>query len=503
MSQNLFTRFAAVAAADPSRPFLRTPDGFSLDYGAMVEGSARYANALVDLGVRPGDRVAVQVEKSPQAVLLYLGALRAGAVYLPLNTAYTLAELDYFIGDAEPALVVCGPAAQAGVAGIARGAAVETLDAGGKGSLATRAAAAAARFDDVARDADDLASILYTSGTTGRSKGAMLTHQNLASNAEVLARAWRFTDKDVLLHALPIFHVHGLFVALNTVLTTGASMIWLPKFDPDAVVAHLPDASVLMGVPTFYTRLLADPRLDRDLAGGVRLFVSGSAPLLAETHRQWRARTGHAILERYGMTETGMNTSNPYEGERVAGTVGPPLAGVEVRITDPETGGELPAGEIGMIQVRGDNVFKGYWRMPEKTAAEFSADGFFTTGDLGLIDRAGYVQIVGRGKDLVISGGFNVYPKEVEGEIDALPGVIESAVIGLPHPDLGEGVTAVVAVAPGSDLTEQAVLKALAERLAGFKRPKRVLFVDDLPRNTMGKVQKAVLRERWKDLYQC
>ena len=487
MSENLFSRFAAVAAAAPSRPFLKVPGGLSLDYAAMVEGSARYANALVGLGVKPGDRVAVQVEKSPAAVLLYLATLRAGAVYLPLNTAYTLAELDYFIGDAEPALVVCAPAARDGVTKIARGAAVETLDAAGEGSLADLAARTQPVFADVARGADDLACILYTSGTTGRSKGAMLTHANLASNAEVLARAWRFGPDDVLLHALPIFHVHGLFVALNTVLTTGASMIWLPKFDPEAVVANLPAASVMMGVPTFYTRLLQDPRLDRGLTAGVRLFVSGSAPLLAETHRQWSARTGHAILERYGMTETGMNTSNPHDGDRIAGTVGPPLPGVDVRITDPETGAILPAGEIGMIEVRGPNVFKGYWRMPEKTAAEFRPDGFFITGDLGLIDERGYVQIVGRGKDLVISGGFNVYPKEVESEIDALPGVIESAVIGLPHPDLGEA----------------GVLKALSERLAGFKRPKRVLFVEDLPRNTMGKVQKAALRERWKDLFQC
>ena len=503
MSENLFSRFAAVAAAAPSRPFLKVPGGLSLDYAAMVEGSARYANALVGLGVKPGDRVAVQVEKSPAAVLLYLATLRAGAVYLPLNTAYTLAELDYFIGDAEPALVVCAPAARDGVTKIARGAAVETLDAAGEGSLADLAARTQPVFADVARGADDLACILYTSGTTGRSKGAMLTHANLASNAEVLARAWRFGPDDVLLHALPIFHVHGLFVALNTVLTTGASMIWLPKFDPEAVVANLPAASVMMGVPTFYTRLLQDPRLDRGLTAGVRLFVSGSAPLLAETHRQWSARTGHAILERYGMTETGMNTSNPHDGDRIAGTVGPPLPGVDVRITDPETGAILPAGEIGMIEVRGPNVFKGYWRMPEKTAAEFRPDGFFITGDLGLIDERGYVQIVGRGKDLVISGGFNVYPKEVESEIDALPGVIESAVIGLPHPDLGEGVTAVVAVGPGSTLEEAGVLKALSERLAGFKRPKRVLFVEDLPRNTMGKVQKAALRERWKDLFQC
>ncbi|HTK36368.1 MAG TPA: malonyl-CoA synthase [Caulobacteraceae bacterium] len=503
MPGNLFLRFAAVAAAGPSRPFLRTPDGLALDYRDMVDGSARYARVLVDLGVRPGDRVAVQVEKTPQAVLLYLATLRAGAVYLPLNTAYTLAELDYFIGDAEPVLIVGDPAAREGLAGIARGAKVETLDAAGAGTLADRAAAAPASFEDVARGTDDLAAILYTSGTTGRSKGAMLTHGNLASNAEVLAREWRFTAADVLLHALPIFHVHGLFVALNTVLTAGASMIWLARFDPEAVVANLPAASVMMGVPTFYTRLLQDRRLGPELTAGVRLFVSGSAPLLAETHREWRGRTGHAILERYGMTETGMNTSNPYDGERIAGTVGPPLPGVDLRVADPRSGRILGGGEIGMIEVRGPNVFKGYWRMPDRTAAEFRADGYFVTGDLGLVDDRGYVQIVGRGKDLVISGGFNVYPKEVEGEIDALPGVLESAVIGLPHPDLGEGVTAVVALKAGAPLTEDEVLRTLASRLAGFKRPKRVLFVEDLPRNTMGKVQKAALRERWKDLYTC
>jgi len=504
MSENLFALAAASAARAPKKAFIVTPDGGrTLSYQDMVDGAGRYANALRALGVRPGDRVAVQVEKSVDAALLYLGCLRAGAVYLPLNTAYTLAELDYFIGDAEPALVVCSPAAREAVAGIARGAAVETLDAEGRGSLAERAGAAPAAFADVESGADDLAAILYTSGTTGRSKGAMLTHGNLASNARVLRDVWRFSADDVLLHALPIFHVHGLFVALNTTLAAGSSMIFLPKFDPEAIVRFLPRATVLMGVPTFYTRLLQDPRLDRALTRNVRLFVSGSAPLLAETHRQWASRTGHAILERYGMTETGMNTSNPYDGERVAGTVGPPLPGVELRVVDPETGRRLADGEIGMIEVRGPNVFKGYWRMPEKTAAEFRADGFFITGDLGLIDERGYVQIVGRGKDLVISGGYNVYPKEVEVEIDALDGVVESAVIGVPHPDLGEGVTAAVVKAPGAALDEAQVLKALGERLAGYKRPKRVLFVDDLPRNTMGKVQKAALRERWKGLYTC
>jgi malonyl-CoA/methylmalonyl-CoA synthetase len=502
MSENLYAAFRA-AAPSPSKLFLRTPEGRTLTYGELETGSARVANVLQALGVKPGDRVAVQVEKSPQTVLLYLACLRAGAVYLPLNTAYTLAELEYFVGDAEPRLVVCDPRMREGIAAVAGGAAVETLDAAGGGSLSDKAADAPDTFQDVARTGEDLAAILYTSGTTGRSKGAMLTHANLAANAQTLVAAWRFTADDVLLHALPIFHIHGLFVALNVTLMAGASLIYLARFDVEEIVRRLPEASVMMGVPTFYVRLLQDPRLDAERVKGVRLFVSGSAPLLAETHRQWAERTGQAILERYGMTETGMNTSNPYEGERVAGTVGPPLPDVALRIADPETGKVLPQGEIGMIEVKGPNVFKGYWRMPDKTAAEFRADGFFITGDLGLVDERGYVQIVGRGKDLIISGGYNVYPKEVEGEIDALPGVAESAVIGLPHPDLGEGVTAVVAVKPGAALDEGAVLGALSTRLAGFKRPKRVLFVDDLPRNTMGKVQKAALREAHKDLYGC
>jgi len=504
MSSNLYARFRACAPGG-GRIFLRTPEGRRLTYADLHRESAKLANALVGLGVGHGDRVAVQVEKSPEAVLLYLACLRAGAVYLPLNTAYTLAELDYFIGDAEPRLVVCAPSDHEGVAALAArtGAAVETLGADGRGSLIDRAQQESSSFDDVVRGDDDLAAILYTSGTTGRSKGAMLTHANLASNAEALVGAWRFSQADILLHALPIFHVHGLFVALNVVLLAGASMIFLPRFEPDAVVRHLPEATVMMGVPTFYVRLLQDARIDRSLVRPVRLFVSGSAPLLAETHWQWAQRTGHAILERYGMTETGMNTSNPYDGDRIAGTVGPPLPGVDLRITDPETGRPRGQGEIGMIEVRGPNVFKGYWRMPDKTEAEFRSDGYFITGDLGLIDERGYVQIVGRGKDLIITGGYNVYPKEVEAEIDALAGVIESAVVGLPHPDLGEGVTAVVAIGRNGALQESTVLEALTSRLAGYKRPKRVVFVEDLPRNAMGKVQKAALRERFKNLYRC
>ena len=356
-------------------------------------------------------------------------------------------------------------------------------------------------FEDVPRSAGDLAAILYTSGTTGRSKGAMLSHGNLTSNAAALVEAWRFTSDDVLLHALPIFHAHGLFVATNVVLMTGASMICIPKFDPNEVFRLLPRSTTMMGVPTFYVRLLDDARLTHEAAAHIRLFISGSAPLLPETHRSFLERTGHSILERYGMTETGMNTSNPYEGDRVPGTVGLPLPGVEVRIADPETGEILGREEIGMIELRGPNVFESYWRMPEKTKAEFRDDGFFITGDLGKIDARGYVHIVGRGKDLIISGGFNVYPKEVESEIDALPGVSESAVIGVPHPDFGEGVVAVVVLAKNNDLQEKDVIETLKSRLANYKLPKRVFFVDDLPRNAMGKVQKNLLRDAYCDLF--
>lgn len=491
------------AVPAPDAVFIETADGRLWTYGDLLGWSGRLANTLVAAGVEPGDRVAVQVEKSPEALMLYLACLRAGAVYLPLNTAYTLAELDYFVGDAEPRLVVVSPRAAEGISKIASkyGAHVETLDAAGGGSLLARAAEADSAFEDVGRGPDDLAAILYTSGTTGRSKGAMLTHDNLLSNALTLKDYWRFTPADRLIHALPIFHTHGLFVASNVILMAGASMFFLPKFDPDQVLALMPRATAMMGVPTFYVRLLQHEELNRDVAAGMRLFISGSAPLLAETHRAFRERTGHAILERYGMTETNMNTSNPYEGERIAGTVGFPLPDVELRVVDPETGTPLPDEETGMIEVRGPNVFKGYWRMPEKTKAEFRGDGFFITGDLGKIDARGYVHIVGRGKDLVISGGYNIYPKEVESEIDQLPGVVESAVIGVSHPDFGEGVTAVVVREPGSDIDEQAILDALKDRLARYKQPKRIIFVDDLPRNTMGKVQKNLLRDAYADLY--
>jgi malonyl-CoA/methylmalonyl-CoA synthetase len=502
MNANLFSRLFE-NLDDPARLAIETIDGQHISYGDLIARAGRMANVLTGGGVKPGDRVAAQTEKSVPGLVLYLATVRAGAVYLPLNTAYTLNELEYFISDAEPSLVVCDPARAEGIGAIAAkvGARVLTLGADGEGSLTDAAAKAGAAFTTIARADDDLAAILYTSGTTGRSKGAMLTHDNLASNSLSLVDYWRFTDQDVLIHALPIYHTHGLFVASNVTLFARASMIFLPKFDPDLIIKLLARATVLMGVPTFYTRLLQSPALTREATKHMRLFVSGSAPLLADTHREWFARTGHAVLERYGMTETNMNTSNPYDGDRVPGAVGHALPGVAVRITDPETGTELAREAIGMIEIKGPNVFKGYWRMPEKTKAEFRDDGFFITGDLGKIDGAGYVHILGRGKDLVISGGFNVYPKEIESEIDAMPGVIESAVIGVPHADFGEGVTAVVVCDKGAKVDETSVLKALDGRLAKFKMPKRVIVVDELPRNAMGKVQKNILRDAYSDIY--
>ena len=499
--------FGLVRTHCPTEPgakvFIETPDGARFTYADLLARSGAYANALQALGVKPGDRVAVQVEKSAEVIFLYLGAVRAGAVFLPLNTAYTGPEIAYFLGDAEPALFVCDPGREGDLSAVAQQAGVpqlRTLDSAGHGSMAQAADAASPDFADVPRRPDDLAAILYTSGTTGRSKGAMLSHDNLASNALTLAQYWHFTERDVLIHALPVFHTHGLFVATNIVLATGGTMLFLPRLDAKKILELMPRATAMMGVPTFYTRLLKEPGLTREVAAHMRLFVSGSAPLLAETHREWQQRTGHAILERYGMTETNMNTSNPYEGARRAGTVGFPLPSVTLRVVDPETGAPLGPEEVGMIEVKGPNVFQGYWRMPEKTAAELKVDGFFITGDLGKIDRDGYVHIVGRGKDLIITGGYNVYPKEIETEIDELPGVVESAVIGLPHPDFGEGVTAVVVPGEGAP-DEAAVLAALEGRLAKYKCPKRVLFASELPRNAMGKVQKNLLRETHADLY--
>lgn len=483
--------------------FLTMADGQQISGDAFLKMAAQQANALVGAGLKPGDRLAVQVEKSPEALALYGACVMAGVVFLPLNTGYKADELAYFISDSEAGAVVCDPADQAEVQGIAGGVPVLTLDAKGQGSLTDAATTQPDSFDPVDRADNDLAALLYTSGTTGRSKGAMLSQDNLLSNALILTQEWRFTADDVLLHALPIFHTHGLFVASNVILAAQGSMVFLPKFDLDTVLKFLPQSTSLMGVPTFYTRLLGDDRFDRDLCKGMRLFTSGSAPLLAETHRAFETRTGHRILERYGMTETNMNTSNPYDGDRRAGTVGFPLPGVELKITDPETGETLPEGEAGIIEVRGPNVFQGYWQMPEKTAAELRDDGFFITGDIGQLDDDGYVQIVGRAKDLIISGGYNIYPKEVELILDEQPGVLESAVIGVPHPDFGEGVVAVLVAQPGKTPDADAIRADLGDRLAKFKQPKVIELVDELPRNTMGKVQKNLLRDRFAGAFKA
>jgi malonyl-CoA/methylmalonyl-CoA synthetase len=474
--------------------------------GAQISGAefhttiARAANALRASGVQAGDRVAVQIAKSPEAWALYAASVSIGAVFLPLNPAYTPPEVGYFLNDATPRLFICDPAKAEALGAVASQTTLKTLDAKGTGSFGADMAQADPQFAPQARLGADLAAILYTSGTTGRSKGAMLTQDNLLSNAQTLADLWRFTPQDVLLHALPIFHTHGLFVASNVSLLTGGQMIFLSGFDVEAVLRLLPQASALMGVPTFYTRLLEDARFDRALTAHMRLFVSGSAPLLADTHRQFHARTGQSILERYGMTETNMNTSNPYNGERRAGTVGFPLPGVELRIM--ADGAEVPQGGVGGIEVRGPNVFAGYWQMPEKTREELRPDGWFITGDLGQVDADGYVQIVGRAKDLVISGGFNIYPIEVELALDDHPDVLESAVIGLPHPDFGEAVFAVLVAQKGKTLDAQAVLASLSDRLARFKQPKAAVVLAELPRNTMGKVQKAALRASYAAWFQ-
>jgi malonyl-CoA/methylmalonyl-CoA synthetase len=504
MTDTLVTALARQCTERPEAPFLMHPDGRPLSYAEIAPATARLANLFRTLGVQPGDRIAIQAEKSVQALFVYLAALRMGAIFLPLNPAYTAAEVGYFLKDAEPALLLCDPADEEAMRGLCREAGIDhllTLDAAGKGSLAAAAAGQPEHFDDAVCISDDLAAILYTSGTTGRSKGAMLTHGNLYSNAETLRDYWSFTPGDRLLHALPIYHAHGLFVAINVTLVTGSAMTWLPRLNTHELARLMPQSSVLMGVPTFYTRLLAEPGFTREVAANMRLFISGSAPLSAETHKEFQTRTGHAILERYGMTETVMITSNPYDGDRVPGSVGFPLPGVSVRIADPETGAVLQDG-VGVIEVKGPNVFKGYWRMPEKTAEEFRADGYFITGDLGRIDERGYVHIVGRAKDLIISGGLNVYPAEVEAVLDAIPGVAESAVIGIAHPDFGEGVVAVIQ-SRDQGLDESKVIACTAEKLARFKQPKRVIFVPELPRNAMGKVQKKLLREQHSDLFAC
>jgi malonyl-CoA/methylmalonyl-CoA synthetase len=507
---NLFVALRQAFPADLDRCAIEPADGPDTSrcytWRDLDRASARIANLLDSLALPPASRVAVQVEKSVEALLLYLGVLRAGHVFLPLNTAYQAAEIEYFIGNAEPAVVVCSSRHFTWVSRLAFKAGtshVFTLDEDRSGTLLDRAAFQPDTHTPAAKSADDLAAILYTSGTTGRSKGAMLTHGNLLSNAETLKRYWGWQEGDVLIHALPVFHVHGLFVASHGALLNGSKMLWFNRFDPQAVLGRLPEATVFMGVPTLYVRLLSQPGLTTAACRAMRLFISGSAPLLIETFNAWRERTGHTILERYGMSETIMLTSNPYrpeDGERRGGTVGFPLPGVGLRVHD-EHGQALPAGEIGGIEVRGPNVFAGYWRMPEKTKEEFTADGWFKTGDVGKVDADGYVTIVGRSKDLIITGGYNVYPAEVEGYLNELPGVAESAVIGAPHPDFGEGVLAVAVPRAGATLDGAQLVAALKTRIAGFKVPKQVFVVPDLPRNTMGKVQKNLLREQYKTFF--
>ena len=500
MSNHLYN--AVFAPHEKSEKAFLISQAQTLSYAAFHRRVNQLANALVASGMKTGDRVAVQAAKSNTQLALYVATIKAGGVYLPLNTSYTAHELDYFISNAAASLVVVDEKAEADVSPIAesQSAKLLTLNADESGTLPLSADSQDSEFAAVARGPEDLAAILYTSGTTGRSKGAQLCHRNLLSNTDVLRDFWRFSADDVLLHMLPIYHTHGLFVACNLLAMVGGSMIFLPKFDADAALAFLPKATTMMGVPTFYTRLLAEDRFTREASQHMRLFISGSAPLLAETHKSFEARTGKKILERYGMTETNMSTSNPYDGDRIAGTVGVPLPGVDLRIADAKTGTPLPDGEIGIIELKGDNVFTGYWQMPEKTAESFRDDGFFITGDMARIDENGYVVIVGRDKDLIISGGLNVYPKEIESLIDELDGVSESAVIGVPHPDFGEAVVAVI-VAEDNNLDETQIMSFVADKLAKFKQPKAVFFVDALPRNTMGKVQKVTLRAEHKGLF--
>ncbi|MEQ1880900.1 MAG: malonyl-CoA synthase [Burkholderiales bacterium] len=493
--------YAAVEAANRDRSdkaCLETDQGRVYCFAEVFREAGRFARFLTDLGLVRGDRVAVQVDKSPVGFFLYLGCLRAGLVYLPLNTAYQRAEIGYFLEDAEPAVIVCRPSTQEMISELAAGRAkVFTLDGQGAGTLAEASSNAGTDYATIESAPDDLAVIIYTSGTTGRSKGAMVTHRNLLANARALIETWQFSERDVLLHALPVFHVHGLFVANHCALLSGARMLWQPKFEPAAVLRALPRTSVMMGVPTFYTRLLTEPSFDQAACSAIRLFISGSAPLQPETFREFAERCGHIILERYGMSEAGMITSNPLNGERRSGSVGFPLAGVAVRVAD-ETDRALPPGATGGIQVKGDNVFAGYWHKPEKTREEFSADGWFRTGDMGVVDKDGYLAIVGRAKDLVISGGYNVYPREIELALDAMPGVIESAVIGLPDPDFGEAVTAIVVMSSTATFDPQTMIRELKNNIANYKIPKHIHRVEELPRNAMGKVQKAALRERFR-----
>ena len=511
MNHNLYAALRAAFPKDLNATAIETDDGLFYSWSDLERASAMMANLLDSLHIPKGSRVAVQVEKSVEAVMLYLATLRAGYVFLPLNTAYQSAEIEYFIGNAEPAVVVCSSKNFGWVSKIAFKAGTQhvfTLDDDRTGSLLQRAAHHSDQHTAVQQKADDLAAILYTSGTTGRSKGAMLTHGNMLSNAQTLKTYWGWKKGDVLIHALPIFHVHGLFVAIHGALINGSKMIWMAKFDPKFVIAKMPEATVFMGVPTLYVRMLAEPSLNKQAVRNMRLFIAGSAPLLVETFTEWQQRTGHTILERYGMSETVMLTSNPYstdkrhggQSERRGGTVGFPLPGVKLRVQG-DDGKNLPVNEIGNIQVKGPNVFQAYWRMPEKTKEEFTADGYFKTGDVGKFDERGYVVIVGRSKDLIISGGYNVYPAEIEGYINDMPGVAESALVGVPHPDFGEVGVAIVIAKPGVQLNAEHIIATLKSELANFKIPKKCFVVQELPRNTMGKVQKNLLRDQHKNLF--
>ncbi len=506
---NLFAHLRAGFPADLHATAVEVADGPGAGgcytWGDLERGSAMLANLLATLDLPEGARVAVQTEKCVEALMLYLAVLRAGLVYLPLNTAYQSSELDYFIGNAEPAVVVCAGKHFGWVSQLAFKAGTQnvfTLNDNRTGTLLDRAAAMSDRHEVAPRSSVDLAAILYTSGTTGRSKGAMLSHGNLLSNALTLKSYWAWRAGDVLIHALPIFHVHGLFVASHGALLNGSTMIWFAKFDARATIERFNQATVFMGVPTLYVRLLGEPALTRQACAHMRLFISGSAPLLVETFDDFCARSGHTLLERYGMSETVMLTSNPYrpEAARQRGTVGLALPGVGLRVCAPD-GRVLPGGEVGDIQVRGPNVFAGYWRMPEKTVEEFSADGWFKTGDVGQVDAQGYVSIVGRSKDLIITGGYNVYPAEIEGVINELPGVAESAVVGVPHTDFGEAVVAVIVAKSGAAVQAGEVVARLKQGIANFKVPKAVFVVAELPRNAMGKVQKNLLRDQHRELF--
>lgn len=505
LNSNLYEVFRACFPEDMNTVLLQCGDGEKYSYAKLVADSARMANYLLALGCRPGDRVTVQVEKSPEVLALYLACIRAGLVYHPLNTAYQRSELAYFLGDAQPRLVVCSAGEKALFEGLPERSGVDhvlTLNDDHSGSLLEGAADHCDSFTTVATQPDDLAALLYSSGTTGRPKGIMLSHENLASNGQTLVQQWGFSAGDCLLHALPIFHVHGLFVAIHCVLLSGSRMCWLPAFDARQVMECLPQCTVMMGVPTYYTRLLGEADFNRDSCAGMRLFISGSAPLLTDTFDAFYSRSGHSIIERYGMSETGMNTSNPLHGERRAGTVGPALPGVDVRVVDSQ-GTDAAVEEAGDLWVRGPNVFRGYWRLPDKTRESFDEEGFFDTGDKASISADGYVSIVGRSKDMIICGGLNVYPKEIEQMLDDLKGVQESAIIGVPHRDFGEAVVAVIVPSAGHGLREAELIAFCKARIANFKVPKQVFFVDELPRNTMGKVQKNLLRERYADCCQA